>query len=138
MTEPKYSLIWARKIYVRMAAGESLDAICADKDMPSKATVMEWLATKPSFRRLYALARELRADGLFEEILTIADGAPDGSEKSETAQRARLRIDARKALAARLSPAKYADRAADKPETSDKPVIIRVVTGVPRAGDLLN
>jgi hypothetical protein len=136
MAEPGYSLTMARTICGRVAAGESLDAICADDDMPVKSTVMEWLATKPTFRKLYAVAREMRADLLFEEILVIADGAPDGSEKSETAQKARLRIEARKALAVRLSPGKYTDRAADKPEfAGDKPVIIRVVTGVPRADD---
>lgn len=54
MAGPKYSLTWARTFCIRVAGGQSLDAICAQDDMPPKATVIEWLATKPSFRKLYA------------------------------------------------------------------------------------
>jgi hypothetical protein len=76
------------------------------------------------FRRSYELAREAAADALFEEVITIADDASgdwttgeDGNGNSRTnfdhehVQRARLRIDTRRWVCARMAPWKYSDRA---------------------------
>ena len=58
----------------------------------------------------YALAREAQADKLFKECLEIADrGSESENENPQRIQRDRLRIDARKWMAARLAPKKYGD-----------------------------
>lgn len=110
----------------RLADGESLRAICADAAMPSKSTVLRWLADERyrAFREQYGWAREAQADGLVDEILDIADnGTNDWMEKrnakgestgwqenGESIRRSALRIDARKWLANKLRPKKYGDK----------------------------
>lgn len=82
--------------------------------------VMRWLADERyiEFRDQYACAREDLADKLADEILQIAD---DGSNDTfldangnvkvnhDVIARARLQIDVRKWLAAKLAPKKYGD-----------------------------
>lgn len=102
----------------RIADGESLRSICRDEGMPSKALVLRWVGELPSFRDQYVRAREAQADGYFEEIVDIADDGQrdytvgeDGQEfvNHDHIQRARLRVDARKWVAARMAPKKYGD-----------------------------
>lgn len=52
----KFSADLARRLCVRVAAGESLRAICADPDMPSTATVRRW-AQRENFAKIYRRAR---------------------------------------------------------------------------------
>ena len=105
----------------RIADGKSLRAICADKDMPSKTAVMNWLGDDESgdFVDQYARAREAQADLLFDEILEIADDSGldvsvDDKGKytvdGENIQRARLRVDARKWMAGKMQPKKYGEK----------------------------
>jgi hypothetical protein len=95
---------------------------CEPKDMPAPATVYRWLAQKKDFRERYTRAREAQADLFFDQILEIADDATgdvkvipqkDGSTVTkidhENVHRARLRVDARKWIVARLAPKKYGD-----------------------------
>lgn len=84
--------------------GESLRSICAMDGMPDKATVFRWLAAKPAFRDQYAKAKEDQAEALADEIVAIAD------DQDEDVQRSRLRVDARKWVAAKLLPKKYGER----------------------------
>lgn len=110
----------ADKICERIAAGESLRAICRDKRMPAASTVFKWLADKPEFAEQYAHAREAQADTLADEIVAIADEAEvtasqDGEEvrlalDPTAVARNRLRVDARKWVASKLKPRKYGDR----------------------------
>ena len=112
----------AEDICNRLMQGESLRQICAGNEPPAvRRTILYWLANKQEFRQLYAAAREIQADLLAEEILAIADQneedwvkkAKRGSAdeqlvfNTEHVQRAKLRIDARKWLIARLAPKKY-------------------------------
>ncbi|MBY5821474.1 terminase small subunit protein [Rhizobium leguminosarum] len=120
----KYTEEMADKICERIANGESLKAICEDDDMPAKATVFKWLGAYPEFVDKYARAREVQADALFDEILSIADdGRNDWMEKKsldggnmgwqengEALRRSQLRIDARKWMAGKLRPKKYSDK----------------------------
>ncbi len=46
-----YTESLAARICRRLAEGESLRAICADKVMPDKATVLRWLADEGRFSR---------------------------------------------------------------------------------------
>lgn len=134
-----YSQELADTICDRLADGESLRSICRDPAMPSKMTVWRWLDSKPDFCAQYARARELQAENFFEEIVEIADDGSrdtymkqneDGSEYPavdyDHIQRSKLRVDARKWVAARMAPKKYADpgrQLAANPE-DDKPKLI--------------
>lgn len=98
--------------------------------MPARSAVHVWLATRAEFADQYARAREDQADTLADEIVTLADEAaapflrddgtplllPDGKPvmvtTSEAINHARLRVDARKWVAAKLKPKKYGERTA--------------------------
>lgn len=104
----------------RIADGESLRSICRDEDMPDRATVFRWLASREDFATKYAYAREQQADLYAESIVDISDeleiqatyqGEEVRLDVSPTAvARNRLRVDARKWYAAKLAPKKYGDR----------------------------
>lgn len=109
------------KICARLAEGESLRTICAEKDMPNKATVMRWLAANTEFRDQYARAREVQADFWAEQIIEISDTplegtrTEDGKDGIKTVREdmlghRRLQVDTRKWLMARMAPKKYGDR----------------------------
>lgn len=123
------------EICIRLGLGESLREICSDDDMPSKTTVMRWLAAHSEFRDQYASAREAQADYFAEEILEIADDGSndwmerknkDGStyevENHEVLNRSRLRVDTRKWLMARMAPKKYGDKIETTVQGGDKPL----------------
>ena len=111
----------ASKICRRLAEGESLRAICADKAMPAISTVMGWLfdGNHDEFLEQYARAREAQAEVRADEIVDIADddtndftADKDGKlvADHEHIQRSRLRVDARKWIAAKLLPKRYGDK----------------------------
>src|SRR5690606_772345 len=110
----------ADAICERLVNGESMRAICRDEDMPAISTVFRWLGLHPEFSEQYARAREEQAETLADEIVAIAD---EGEHKvieeqggtvvvydSAAVARNRLRVDARKWVAAKLQPKKYGDR----------------------------
>ncbi len=116
-----YTEALAAEICRRLAEGETLRAICRDKAMPDKATILRWLAdkAKADFRAQYTYAREMQADALFDEALVIADDASgdwitgtDGKKvlDHENIQRSRLRVHTRKWAAGKLAPKKYGDK----------------------------
>jgi len=115
-------------ICARLIAGESLNRICQDEGMPSVVTVYNWLAASEEFLKLYTRAREDQADTLADQIVSIADEEcttvkadkhgtkaddDDGNTEvvfdSTAVARNRLRVDARKWVAAKLKPKKYGD-----------------------------
>ncbi len=105
-----YTEALAAEICRRLAEGESLRGICADKAMPAISTVMGWLfdGKHDGFSAQYARAREAQAELRADEITDIADGVEHGA--SEAVQAARLRVDARKWIAAKLLPKRYGDK----------------------------
>jgi hypothetical protein len=113
-----YSEALADTICSRIAEGESLVAICQSEDMPHRATVFRWLADNTSFCDRYVRAREAQADKLAEEILQIADDGQNDTYQTDDGEatnhdviaRSRLRVDARKWLAAKLAPKKYGEK----------------------------
>lgn len=139
----------ADAICEQLAYGQSLRAICASEDMPSKTTVMRWLAANAAFRDQYACAREQQADAYADEIVQISDEADvsikhDGEDvrlalDSTAVARNRLRVDARKWVASKLAPKKYGDRIAQEITGGDGgpvDVITRVeVVGVKPKGE---
>ena len=91
----------------RLAKGEALVTILDETPgMPSYWTVCQWLRTDMGFQDAYRLAREDAAEVVAGEIVRIADEAKD----CDSAAAARVRVDARKWLAARLKPKVYGDR----------------------------
>lgn len=115
-----YSSKTANEICARIAEGESLRSVCRDEGMPDKRTVLRWLDAHAEFRPQYARAMEARADYWADEIVTISDDSSQdvlvdpesGNERinSEFVARARLRVDTRKWLMARMAPKKYGDK----------------------------
>lgn len=111
----------AEEICERLANGESLPAILATEGMPAQKTVYRWLEANEDFRQRYAHARAQQADHYADQIVTIADTAED-------ANKARLQIDARKWVAAKLLPKKYGERTTTAIEGGEKPLEVREVT----------
>lgn len=79
-------------------------------------TVWDWLASDREFSQQYARAKIFCADCLADEIIEIADDSSRDTYIDRKGQRvinhkaiarAKLRIDARKWLAAKLAPKKY-------------------------------
>lgn len=106
-----------QEICRRVMEGESVRAICRDEQMPCRSTVLNWLASDPTFRTAYAMAKQLLAETLAEEIIEIADDASQDWKEGEDGrvfdhehvQRAKLRVDSRKWLAGKLAPKRYGD-----------------------------
>jgi hypothetical protein len=90
-------------ICLEIAEGKSLKAICEQDGVPSRETIYQWLADDSAFSDKYVRAREDQADFYADEIIDIADTEPD-------ANKARVRIDARKWKASKLQPKKYGDK----------------------------
>lgn len=115
-----YSIELQEMICSHVIAGMSLVRICALHDMPAVETIVRWLRIHPIFAQAYAHAREAQADTFADEIMAIADDrSADWVQDPETGQwkpdhdninRAKLRVDARKWIAAKLKPQKYGER----------------------------
>ncbi len=89
--------------------------------MPARSTVIGWLfdGEHEDFMDQYARAREAQAEARADEIVDIADDESgdfttdeDGKRvvNHEQIQRSRLRVDARKWIAAKLLPKRYGDK----------------------------
>jgi hypothetical protein len=55
----QFSADVARAVCVRVAAGETLRAVCGDPAMPSEASLRRWARDRPAFARIYARARAM-------------------------------------------------------------------------------
>jgi hypothetical protein len=98
-----------------IAEGASLTAALRKvKPSPSYWWAKEALRHDPDLRARYAEACEDRADRLAEELLELADCPMpedlDGPGRSAFVQQLRLRVDARKWIAAKLRPRAYGER----------------------------
>lgn len=111
----------AESICERLAAGETLRAICRDDGLPSEVTVRRWaMGDTEGFSAQYAKARELGYHGMADELVEIADettfdtlrGSEDQPDKPnhEWITRSRLRVDTRKWLLSKALPKIYGDR----------------------------
>jgi len=121
-----YSAERVAPVLAQIAAGKSVRSICEQDGMPSKDAIFEWLAKYPEFRTQYALAKELGAEAMAEDIFEIADdgrndwmeklafhgGVPGWETNGENIQRSRLRVDARKWYLCHILPKKYGEKKA--------------------------
>jgi hypothetical protein len=109
----------AREICERLATGQSMGAIAELEHMPTMPTMWAWIRKEPAFFSDYMRAREEQAHVLFDQCLDIADDtandllvAEDGTVTANTiaVTRAKLRIDTRMRMAAKMSPKVYSER----------------------------
>jgi hypothetical protein len=114
----KFTPKLAENMLARIAQGESLNKICKGDDAPNYTTVVRWLNDDESFRKNYAHAKAIGAEKFADEIVDIADDAEgdwitleDGRRicNHENIARSKLKVDARKWVAAKLLPKKYGD-----------------------------
>lgn len=138
----EYSHEVAAVICGRLADGEPLTKICKDEAMPSTPTVYKWMMQRPEFASAYARAREEQADTLADEIVAISDDSRNDTQVDDDGNRivnhdhinrAKLRVDARKWVAAKLKPKKWGDRVSH--EHSGALTLETLVTGAPAASD---
>ena len=117
----------ADEICSRISEGRSVHSICKDKDMPSRPTFYKWLADHDQFLNKYNAATEQRADFHFDEMLDIADSVePETAEVSK----AKLQIDTRKWIVARMRPRKYGDNPQEEDGESDNAQPVQVTVNV--------
>ena len=120
-----YSIDLAAAICEMLANGSSLSKISKIEGFPKASTVYQWLIKYPEFSEMYARAREDQADTLADQITHIADKAT-----TEGVQVARLRVDARKWIAAKLKPRKYGDKVTNEVVGADGgPVGLAITVG---------
>lgn len=120
-----YSQELAIEICEWISQGKSLKKYCESHPV-TPSMVYRWLLNFEEFREIYTRAREDQADSLADEIIDIADDSEndfidagigekdDGTPiakmfNSEHVQRSKLRVEARKWIAAKLKPRKYGD-----------------------------
>lgn len=102
-----YSDALAEVICDRIAAGESMRAICRDAGMPDRVTVLRWLAAHEDFAAKCARARELQADVVDEEIVDMLQDVKMGTLDP---QAARVLLAGYQWRASKLAPKKYGDK----------------------------
>lgn len=98
----------------------------------SSQTFYKWLDNDKEMAKQYARACEIRADNIFEEILTISDHTEEDHTPftgGNVVQRDRVRIDARKWYLSKVNPKKYGDKIdhttdGDKINSDDRKIII--------------
>jgi len=118
----KYNKDIAAKICKEIILGKSLRTLTKLDGMPAISSIFLWLSEHEEFSEQYSKAKEEQADALAEEILDLADdwsndwmqiNDPDNAgwkANNETVNRSRLRVDARKWVAAKLKPKRYGDK----------------------------
>ena len=114
-----YDPAMGAEICQRLAKGQSLGSICELPHMPDISTVYGFMRKEPSFFQDYMRAREEQAHTLFDQCLDIADDASNDTVENKDGDttvntiavtRAKLRIDTRLRMAAKLSPKVYSER----------------------------
>lgn len=103
-----------------IADGTSAKQTC-DRVGISRPTLYRWLREHESFHSNYMRAREDAADTLADELMDIA-------ETEEDVARAKVKIDARKWVAARMKPKSWGDRQQHEHSGPDgSPLAINIV-----------
>jgi hypothetical protein len=113
-----YNETIGQEICSRMALGESLTDITKSDHMPHRGTVYAW--AQGPFRDAFMRARELQSEALLDDCVAIADaiGQPESDSKEKTQdidinaqiQKAKLQIDTRLRVIAKMTPHKYGER----------------------------
>ncbi len=98
----------------QISHGKTMTSICKEEGMPSIATIYSWLSPlhpnhNENFLKSYLISREIQAEVLADEIKDISDEF-DKKDDGTKVNRARLRTENRKWLAAHLFPRKFSDK----------------------------
>lgn len=133
----QYTDILVDEICGRLACGEPMAKIVQSAHMPDSVTIYRWLREKPAFQQRYADARRDGAHCLADQIQDIVDTEPlavfdeAGNKRYDSGSVAhnRLRMDARKWLAAKYLPKVYGDRTVVAGD-EDAPLAVEVSFGV--------
>lgn len=112
-----------------LSQGQSLNRICKENNIPSRASIYRWLLSEnrlhDEFRDNYALARKIGYECMADDIMDIADdGVNDWMDNNnkdspgyiingEALGRSRLRVDTRKWFMSKVLP-KFADKEQEK------------------------
>lgn len=100
--------------------------------MPSIVTVFAWTKVHPEFLKMYAQARNFRAEVNADEILELADkpnigvrvkqSTKNGREviRGDNVERSKLQVDARKWNASKLLPRRYGEKPLDESDAEEK------------------
>lgn len=109
-----------KEILERIAKGESVRKVLESDELPCATTFFDWVDNDEELAKQYTRACARRADVIFEQIIEIADSQEDDLVKGKNGEpdttnhnainRNRLQVDARKWVAARMSPRKYGDK----------------------------
>jgi len=95
---------------------------CCKSQHISTRTFYDWVELNEKNKQQYLRAREQQADVLVEEIIEIADDSTNDTktitkgkelvevENTEWTNRSKLRVEARKWIAAKLRPKRYGDK----------------------------
>ena len=98
------------RICVRIAAGETLNAICQGKDQPTTWTFRNWILHSEQLREMYAQARELKAHSLFDEALDAAREIKKNPGSAQQVRAADILITHLRWAAGKLNARDYSER----------------------------
>ena len=103
----KYSPELASAICERIADGAKL-ADAAKACGVTRPAIVAWVSRYDEFARMYAAARQAKADAMADDIVPLADSAM--GETAANVQAIKGMVDARKWAASKLHPNAYGDK----------------------------
>lgn len=109
----------ADKICDRLIEGESMRSICASPDMPSRSTLLRWMADNAEFGAKCARARLMQADTMDDIVLQIIEEVD-----SDNAFGMKVKLAAVQWRAAKLNPKKYGEKLVHE-GNEDAPLIVK-------------
>jgi hypothetical protein len=107
-TYPLFKPEIGEKILKLLAEGIGLSTVCKQLRV-DRSMVRDWAAKNPDFSRAVQFARREGYEVWADEILDIGD-VVRGTDNNAAVQAARLAVDSRKWLLAKLHPERYGDK----------------------------
>lgn len=114
--------------------GKALRNVLKSKGMPSNDTFYKWIDNDSLKMEQYVRACEERANGIFEDMLVIADTPEEGVTTKQTEKgveittadmiaHRRLKVETRKWILGKMNPKKYSDKIqVDNTEFKEQPL----------------
>lgn len=132
----EYSDEIADVFLTQLSDGKSMKSVCEMMNV-KRHVIWRWLRENEEFKKLYELAKRESADAIEDEILDIADDNKDDIIETGNGillnrvavDRAKLRVDSRKWVAAKRNPQKYSDKSEQKVEHSGGVSIVMDFSG---------
>lgn len=106
----KYDVGVMADICVRVASGETLTAICKEKNQPTTWTFRNWVLKDETIRAMYTQARELKAHSLFDEALDLAREVKAHPGSSQQVRAYEILINHLRWAAGKLNARDYSER----------------------------